>query len=206
MKQFFIFLLLFPLSFTYTDKDSTNDFSDNKKNSDYTKWIVGLGIGRYVDCGGIHDVQDVGVLFKKYKQNGLTYGGSFNIIHGINKNSIVPAVNGMIGYNHKYFEVSGGLGLPNIFNALIRIGPEDYNLNIQGFSNVPYFTGKGVLSAGISITKYFEAGAGIGIPVGYYLSGIIPLTESNKIRMTIKFPTDNQNEYGFSVSLIHFNF
>ncbi|MCL5027511.1 MAG: hypothetical protein M1480_00675 [Bacteroidetes bacterium] len=206
MKQFFILLLLFPLSFSFTDKDSVNNSFTNQTGSDYTKWIFGLGIGKYVDCKGNHDYQNAGVLFKRYKQNGFTYGGSFNIIRGLSENDFMPAVNGNVGYNHEYFEVSGGVGFPNLLNASIRLGPENCNLNAQAFSSVPLISGEGFGSAGVSITQYFEAGLSFGIPQGYYFSGILPINESNKIRLTYKISREYKEEFGFSISLIHFNF
>ena len=143
-------------------------------------------------------------LLVSYNRCNVSY--NTHTVKGLSENDFMPAVNGNVGYNHEYFEVSGGVGFPNLLNASIRLGPENCNLNAQAFSSVPLISGEGFGSAGVSITQYFEAGLSFGIPQGYYFSGILPINESNKIRLTYKISREYKEEFGFSISLIHFNF
>ncbi len=205
MKQILMYLLLLPLTYSISPSDSV---STSKENDGFTKVIGGIGFGRYMVCSDLVDYQDFGLSILKYEQNGVTYGGRLYMIRQQKRNnaSITPAVNFNVGYSSEYFEILGGIGFPAFLNGTVRIGSENLNLNVQVFNDNTLFSGRGGISAGLGLTRYFEAGIGFGPPPGYYVSGILPINSLNDLRITFRLNPENYNEYSVSVSWIRFYF
>ncbi len=209
MKHFLMFLLLFPLTFDVTEKDSSNSGGEKGNSGEYVRIIGGIGMGRYITCSDYVDYQEIGVSATKYKSSGFTYGGNINFIrqgssHRVERNVIAAGFNA--GYYSKYFEIRGGLGYPSLLVAMLRLGPEYLNVNAQIGNSTPYLSGKGIFSVGLSITKYFEAGVSGSMPSGYYCSATIPFSEENSFRFTMHYVPESRGEYSFSFAFVHFDF
>lgn len=209
MKHFLMFLLLFPLTFDVSEKDSSNSGGEKGKSSEFVKIVGGIGMGRYITCSDYVDYQEIGISATKYESTGFTYGGNFNFIrqgssHRVERNVLAAGVN--VGYYHKYFEVRGGLGYPSLLVAMLRLGPEYLNVNAQIGNSTPYLSGQGIFSLGLGITKYFEVGASGSLPSGYYCSATIPFSEENSFRFTVHYNPEWRGEYSFSFAFVHFDF